>query len=141
MKRFIMLLLAFTLVLSAFSCAKEAKPESKQAEKVSESKSDVSENQSKALVTFYELGSVNCIPCKQMKPVMAAIEKKYGDQVEVIFYDVNKEKGRSEEFGIRLIPTQVFHDKNGKEIHRHEGFYPESEIDKILQAQGLKVVN
>lgn len=141
MKRFIMLLLAFAITFSVTSCSKDAKPEKKQTESVSESKTEATESQSKALVTFYELGSVNCIPCKQMKPVMEAIEKKYGDQVKVIFYDVNKEEEKSEEFGIRLIPTQVFHDKDGKEIHRHEGFYPEAEIDKFLQAQGLKVNN
>ena len=39
-------------------------------------------------VTFVELGSVNCIPCKMMQPVMADIEKEYGDSVKVIFYDV-----------------------------------------------------
>lgn len=37
------------------------------------------------------------------------------------------------------IPTQVFLDENGKEFHRHEGFYPEAEIDKLLQSKGLKV--
>lgn len=45
----------------------------------------------KSKVTFVELGSVNCIPCKQMQPVMKAIEEKYGDQVNVVFYDVWKE--------------------------------------------------
>lgn len=93
----------------------------------------------KPKVTFIELGSVNCIPCKQMQPVMKAIEEKYGDQVKVIFYDVWKEdqKKYSKQYGIKLIPTQVFLDENGKEFHRHEGFYPEAEIDKILQAKGL----
>jgi thioredoxin 1 len=92
-------------------------------------------------VTFVELGSVNCIPCKQMQPVMKAIEEKYGDQVKVIFYDVWKEdqKKYASQYGIKLIPTQVFLDANGKEFHRHEGFYPEAEIDKILQGKGLKV--
>lgn len=91
-------------------------------------------------VTFVELGSVNCIPCKQMQPVMKEIEEKYGDQVKVIFYDVWKEdqKKYSKQYGIKLIPTQVFLDSNGKEFHRHEGFYPESEIDKLLQSKGLK---
>ncbi|MCF8239831.1 MAG: thioredoxin family protein [Melioribacteraceae bacterium] len=95
-----------------------------------------------AKVTFVELGSVNCIPCKQMQPVMKAIEEKYGDQVEVVFHDVWKpeEKHYAQEYGIKLIPTQVFLDKNGKEFHRHEGFYPEAEIDKVLQAQGLKAI-
>ena len=46
---------------------------------------------SSAKVTFVELGSVNCIPCKQMQPIMKSIEEKYGDQVKVIFYDVWKE--------------------------------------------------
>jgi len=95
----------------------------------------------KPKVTFVELGSVNCIPCKQMQPVMKAIEEKYGDQINVIFYDVWKEdqKKYSKQYGIKLIPTQVFLDANGKEFHRHEGFYPEAEIDKILQGKGLKV--
>lgn len=98
-------------------------------------------NDGKPKVTFVELGSVNCIPCKQMQPVMKAIEEKYGDQVKVIFYDVWKDdqKKYAKQYGIKLIPTQVFLDSNGKEFHRHEGFYPEAEIDKILQAKGLKI--
>jgi thioredoxin 1 len=93
-------------------------------------------------VTFVELGSVNCIPCKQMQPVMKAIEEKYGDQVKVIFYDVWKDdqKKYAKQYEIKLIPTQVFLDANGKEFHRHEGFYPEAEIDKILQGKGLKEI-
>ena len=95
----------------------------------------------KPLVTFVELGSVNCIPCRQMQPVMKAIEKKYGDQVKVVFYDVWKPDQRkyAEQYGIKLIPTQVFLDAAGKELFRHEGFYPEAEIDKLLQKQGLKI--
>lgn len=98
---------------------------------------------SKQKVTFVELGSVNCIPCKQMQPVMKAIEEKYGDQIKVIFYDVWKDdqKKYAKQYGIKLIPTQVFLDANGKEFHRHEGFYPETEIDKILKAKGLKINN
>lgn len=94
----------------------------------------------KPKVTFVELGSVNCIPCKQMVPVMKAIEENYGEQVKVIFYDVwtKEQKKYASDYKIKLIPTQVFLDENGKEFHRHEGFYPESEIDKILIAKGLK---
>jgi len=92
------------------------------------------------LITFVELGSVKCIPCKKMQPVMKAIEEKYDDQIKVIFYDVWKPDQRKygEEYDIRLIPTQVFLDKDGKEIFRHEGFFPEAEIDQFLQERGLK---
>ncbi len=94
--------------------------------------------ESKALVTFVELGSVNCIPCKAMVPVMEAIEKEYGDQIKVVFHDVWKDPEPGRKYGIRLIPAQVFLDENGVEFHRHEGFYPKEEIDKILEAEGLK---
>jgi thioredoxin 1 len=93
------------------------------------------------LVTFVELGSVNCIPCRMMQPVMRSIEQRYGSQVKVVFHDVWTEVGRpaASQYKIRVIPTQVFLDAAGKEFFRHEGFYPEAEIDKLLQKQGLKI--
>ncbi|OIO56240.1 MAG: thioredoxin [Candidatus Marinimicrobia bacterium CG1_02_48_14] len=96
-----------------------------------------------AQVTFIELGSVNCIPCKQMQPVMRAIEDKYGSQVKIIFYDVwqTDQKHYAQQYGIRLIPTQVFLDENGQEFFRHEGFFPETEIDQLLSDRELKPLN
>ncbi|MGQ9642851.1 MAG: thioredoxin family protein [Ignavibacterium sp.] len=114
-----LLLISFLANINIFSQSKEIKPK----------------------VTFIELGSVNCIPCKMMQPVMKAIEEKYGEQVKVVFYDVwtKEQKQYAQQYKIKLIPTQVFLDENGKEFHRHEGFYPEAEIDKILQGKGLTV--
>jgi thioredoxin 1 len=93
----------------------------------------------KPKITFVELGSDKCIPCKQMQPVMKAISEKYGKQIKIVFYDVWKkdQKKYAEKYKIKLIPTQVFLDENGKEFFRHEGFYPEEEIDKLLQSKGL----
>jgi thioredoxin 1 len=95
----------------------------------------------KPLVTFIELGSIRCIPCRMMQPVMKSIEEKYADQVKIVFHDVWTPRGQpfAVQYGIRLIPTQVFLDKNGKEFFRHEGYFPEAEIDKLLQKQGLKI--
>ncbi|HEY3295316.1 MAG TPA: thioredoxin family protein [bacterium] len=92
---------------------------------------------SAARITFVELGSTTCIPCKKMQPVMKAIETRYAGQVKVIFHDVMKDRAQSQAFGIKLIPTQVFLDSSGKELMRHEGFFAEEEIDKFLKAQGL----
>lgn len=91
----------------------------------------------KPLVTFVELGSENCVPCKMMKPVMKEIEDIYGEKVEVIFYDVgqSKHKAMGDKYKVRVIPTQVFLDKDGKEFHRHEGFYPKDEIVKLIDKQ------
>ena len=93
-----------------------------------------------AKVTFIELGSVRCIPCKKMQKVMASVEKKYPEQVKVIFYDVwtKNEKHYAEDYKIDLIPTQVFLDQNGKEYFRHEGYFPEEDLIKILKKGGVK---
>lgn len=90
-------------------------------------------------VTFVELGSVNCIPCKMMKPVMEKIEQQYKGQVKVVFHDVWTPVGRTTgaKYAIRVIPTQVFLDKEGKEYYRHEGFFPFEEVDKILKQKGV----
>lgn len=91
-------------------------------------------------VTFIELGSVRCIPCQQMQPVMKSIEEKYAGQVNVVFHDVWTEEGKpyAIKYGIESIPTQVFLDKEGKEFFRHVGFFPEEELVKVLQQKGIK---
>ena len=91
-------------------------------------------------VTFVELGSVKCIPCKQMQPIMKEIEEEYKGQVKVVFYDVWTAEGKPyiKEFGIRAIPTQVFLDKDGKEYFRHQGFFAKDELVEVLKMQGVK---
>jgi len=91
-------------------------------------------------VTFIELGSVKCIPCKMMQPVIEEIEEEYAGQVKVIFYDVWTPEGQpyAKQYGIQGIPTQVFLDKDGNEFHRHIGYYPKEEIEKVLKTQGVK---
>ena len=89
----------------------------------------------KTKITFVELGSVNCVPCRMMQPVMKAVEEKYAGKVKVVFHDVWTEAGRpfAKAYGIRAIPTQVFLDENGKEFFRHEGFISKEAIDKVIE--------
>jgi thioredoxin 1 len=91
-------------------------------------------------VTFVELGSENCIPCRMMKPVMEKIRSQYSGQVRVVFYDVWTAEGRPQavNFGIRAIPTQIFLDANGNEFFRHEGFFSEEEIVRLLRTKGVQ---
>lgn len=105
-----------------------------------ESKKQETTSNENILVTFVELGSVRCIPCKKMVPIMDDIKKEYAGQVKVIFYDVWTDEGKpyAEKYKIRLIPTQVFLDKDGKEYFRHEGFFPKEELVKILEQKGVK---
>lgn len=91
-------------------------------------------------VIFYELGSVKCIPCQKMQPVLKSIEEKYGDQVQVVFYDVWTKEGKesAKKFEYDLIPTQIFTDAKGVEFFRHEGFFSEEEVVNVLKKKGVK---
>lgn len=91
-------------------------------------------------VTFIELGSVRCVPCQMMQPIMKSVKEKYGTQVNVVFHDVWTEAGApyAQKYQIQAIPTQVFLDKDGKEFFRHVGYFPEEELIKVLQQKGIK---
>jgi thioredoxin 1 len=81
MKRQIVLLLILVVVFSLFVFA-QSKKLPKRIKPVLVAK-DTNTIVSKPLITFIELGSVKCIPCKAMQPVMKAIEEKYGAQIKV----------------------------------------------------------
>jgi thioredoxin 1 len=84
-----------------------------------------------------ELGSVGCIPCEQMKPEMQKLRDTYKGKLEVIFIDVRRDRDAAQKFNVYMIPTQVFLDKEGKEFHRHVGYYAYEDIAPVLKKQGL----
>ena len=92
---------------------------------------------SRYLVTFIELGADRCIPCKKMQPIMKEIAAAFPDRVQVIFYDVWKDPQPATRYRVQLIPTQVFVDRQGKEIARHVGLYPKEEILELLKKHGI----
>jgi len=120
-----------TIILNTDCSGQSAKPSDKV------SKESAGNNYK---VTFIELGSVRCIPCQQMQPIMKSVKEKYGTQVDVVFHDVWTEAGApyAKQFGIQAIPTQIFLDKDGKEYYRHVGYFPEEELVKVLQMKGVK---
>jgi thioredoxin 1 len=92
---------------------------------------------SKHTVTFIELGADRCVPCKAMQPVIREIAREYKGTIQVVFYDVWKNPEFAKDYGIQLIPTQVFIDKNGQEIFRHVGFYAKDEIISMLKEKEI----
>jgi thioredoxin 1 len=92
---------------------------------------------SKHKVTFIELGADKCIPCKAMQPVMREIAQENKGTIQVVFYDVWKTPKYAKDYGIQMIPTQVFIDKNSEEIFRHVGFYPKEDIIKMLKEKHI----
>ncbi len=88
-------------------------------------------------VVMLELGSVGCVPCEQMKPVMDKLTRNFKGKLEVIFVDVRKNTEPVRRFSVFVIPTQVFLDSNGKEFHRHIGYYDYDSIVPVLKKAGI----
>lgn len=82
----------------------------------------------KKLPRLVDLGADKCIPCKMMKPVLEELNTEYKGKLQVEFYDVWKNPAPGQQYGIRVIPTQIFLSPNGKELFRHEGFFSKEDI-------------
>ncbi|MCF8035252.1 MAG: thioredoxin family protein [Desulfobacteraceae bacterium] len=88
--------------------------------------------------TMLDLGADKCRPCKMMAPILEELEKAYADRAEIIFIDVWKNPEVAKEYGIRAIPTQIFFNKQGREVKRHTGFMDKKTIIKNLSALGVE---
>ncbi|MHC1789753.1 thioredoxin family protein [Solidesulfovibrio sp.] len=86
----------------------------------------------KGMVTMVDIGAKACIPCKMMMPIMEEVEKEYKGKAAIIFIDVWENRDQGAKFGLKLIPTQIFYDKDGKETYRHEGFLDKAAISEKL---------
>lgn len=88
----------------------------------------------KGMVTVVDLGASTCIPCKMMAPILVELEKEYRGRAAVVFLDVREDYDAAKRFGIRAIPTQIFYDKTGREVARHEGFMDKKTLSAKLDA-------
>ncbi len=92
----------------------------------------------KDMVTMIDMGAKKCIPCKMMAPILEKMEKDYRGKAAIIFIDVWENRDQARRFGIRSIPTQIFFDKQGKEVYRHVGFMSEKAIVNQLKKMGVE---
>ena len=84
-----------------------------------------------------DLGAKKCIPCKMMAPILEKMESVYKGKAAIAFIDVWENREQAQRFRIRSIPTQIFFDRDGKEVYRHVGFFAEKEIVAQLEKMGV----
>ncbi|MDY6838043.1 MAG: thioredoxin family protein [Thermodesulfobacteriota bacterium] len=89
------------------------------------------------MVTMVDLGAHKCIPCKMMAPVLKKLKKQYEAKASIVFIDVWQHREQAQRHAIRTIPTQIFFDKEGEEVYRHEGFMSEEAIIGQLAKMGV----
>ena len=92
----------------------------------------------KGMVTMVDLGAASCIPCKMMAPILDKLEKRYQGKAAVVFIDLRYNREAVQRFEVQAIPTQIFFDKNGREISRHIGFMGEEAIIARLKSMGVQ---
>lgn len=88
--------------------------------------------------TMVDFGASGCRPCDMMTPILAELTKKYEGKANILFVHVREAQVLATRYGIRSIPVQVFFDKDGKEVYRHTGFFPQAEIEKRLAELGAQ---
>jgi thioredoxin 1 len=99
---------------------------------------DFSKIPEKGKITLIDLGAATCIPCKMMVPVLNKVKKRFAGKAEVVVIDIRYNRDQVQRFQLRAIPTQVFFDREGKEVYRHLGFLDENAIVEQFAKMGVK---
>jgi thioredoxin 1 len=85
-----------------------------------------------------DLGADKCKACKELAPILEELKKEYAGRMTVEFIDVWKNPKAGDPYKIRVIPTQIFFDADGKEVGRHEGFLPKADFIAKFKELGVK---
>jgi thioredoxin 1 len=85
-----------------------------------------------------DLGGETCPDCKVMAPVLDELEREYAGRAVIQFIDVFKHGHVGEHFEVSITPTQIFFDRDGLEVGRHEGGMTKPELVAKLKELGVK---
>ncbi|MCM2254181.1 MAG: thioredoxin family protein [Vicinamibacteria bacterium] len=91
-----------------------------------------------ALPRMVDIGAKKCIPCKKMAPILAELREEYAGRAEVVFIDVWERPQDADAYRFELIPTQIFFDREGREVWRHEGFLDKPYIVDQFRRMGVE---
>ncbi len=82
-------------------------------------------------------GAERCVPCRMMIPVREALAETYPNTLSIHFVDVWQDRSAGQRYNIRMIPTTVFVDADGKERYRQEGFLDKQTIVAKFKELGI----
>ena len=96
------------------------------------------EDQRNGLPRIVDLGKGECVPCKMMAPILEELAEEYRGSVVIEVIDIGDKPEAVKQYGMRVMPTQVFFDAAGSEVWRHEGFLARETIIEKLHEMGVK---
>lgn len=127
---------ATILLMASASC-------SKKSEKAAIPMSDTTENVAPKLPNGLDMEKGKpyvvdfyadwCPPCRQMKPVFAEMEKKYGSEIKFVKADVDEFSDLAKSYGVEAIPTFVFVNSEGEEVSRITGACSAPDLEAALK--------
>ena len=88
------------------------------------------------LPTIIDFGS-DCYTCTQQKGYLDTIKEKYTDNININKIDIYDNPKEADKYDVKVIPTLIFLDKDGKQVDRHEGLLTDSELEQKLIDLGL----
>ncbi len=91
------------------------------------------------LPKLIDFGSGQCATCKMMDVVLDELAQEYNGKLKIQFVDARENTKLAEQHTVRMIPTQIFFDAQGKELFRHEGFISKEDILKKWAELGVSL--
>lgn len=82
-------------------------------------------------IAVVDFTAVWCKPCKLLKPIVEHIAAQNGKRANFYVVDTDKSKKTTENLSIKAVPVVIVF-KNGVEVGRMDGFYPDAE-KQIMQ--------
>ena len=86
--------------------------------------------------TLAEFGWKDCIPCKQMKPILEELALEYEGVFNVVIVEVYSQESLTRAHKIMAIPTQIIFNDKGVEVYRHIGYFSKKDILAKLKSLG-----
>lgn len=82
--------------------------------------------------TLVDFSAEWCGPCKMMKPILAELKSKVGDDVRIIKIDVDKNPAVAAAYQIQSVPTlMVF--KSGKLMWQEAGVHSAAQLEQVIR--------
>jgi len=84
--------------------------------------------------TVIDFSSEMCLECKELKKVMDQVEPKYDKKIvfkKIMITSANAEDQKLvKKYGVKVVPTLVYLDKNGKVLKKTEGALTKTELER-----------
>ena len=86
--------------------------------------------------TVVDFAAKTCPTCIRIRPVIRALKDAHKDRINVLYLEVSENRKNRDlalSYVVRLVPTLIFFDAKGREVHRETGFMDRGEIEKVLR--------